>query len=306
MTKVESKKRREKGLGSIIDRGGKYEGTFVLHRENGSRLEKSFTRRTRNEIIDIQSQLRNLGLLEDNVKDVHIDRNTNKITLIRSGQNKSNIGLDKDILVKDYLMHYLFTYRKKGINGRVIEDTTFSSYMDRAKVIEKYIGNVKIRELTFEDIEELINKLSKYTASSTVVQIRQLIANMLYYAKKDGVINENVLANEKINIKEKKAKKEKKIIEPKDIQKFVNYCKEHKYYILIFILSSGCRASEIAGLTWDAVDIDKMTIKIEKEYARVKRYDEKDGKKIIKRTKEFKELKSKDSYRTIRNRRKVS
>lgn len=246
MVKGESKKRREKGLGSIIDRGGKYEGTYVLHRENGTKKEKSFTRGTKNEIIDIQSQLRNLGILASNVKDVHIDRFTNNITLIRSGQDKSSIGIDKDVMVNDYMTHYLYDIRRKGINGKVIEQTTFSSYIDKAKYIKEYIGDKKVREVTLEDVEDMINDLNKKIADSTLVQVRQLIVNMMLCAKKEGITSENVLEGEKLNIKEKKGKKEKKIIQKEDINTFVNYCKEHKYYILIFLLSTGTRASEAA------------------------------------------------------------
>lgn len=302
MTKVENKKRREKGLGSIIDRDGKYEGTFVLHRENGSRLEKSFTRRTRNEIIDIQSQLRNLGILENNVKDVHIDRNTNKITLIRNGQNKSSIGLDKDIIVNDYMTHYLYDIRKKGINGRVIEDTTFSSYIDRAKYIKDYIGNKKVREVALEDVEYMINDLNKKIADSTVIQVRQLIVNMMLYAKKEGITSENVLEGEKLNIKEKKGKKKKKIVQRKDIDTFVNYCKEHKYYILIFLISTGLRASEAAGVRWKNIDFENMTVETEFEYSRIRELKLVNGKEVIEKKKVWKDLKNTSSYRIIRNR----
>lgn len=133
---------------------------------------------------------------------------------------------------------------EKDFYGIVIEDTTLNTYYEKVDIINRHLGNRKVRELTFEDIEEFINTINEKVADSTVKQVRQHIVSMIYYAKKDGIIDENILQNEKLNIKEKKGKNKKKIIQTKEIPIFVNYCKEHKYNILVFLLGTGARASE--------------------------------------------------------------
>ena len=47
--------------------------------------------------------------------------------------------LNKDMLVKDYVQHFLFTHRRKGVRGKQVEDTTFSGYIDKCKYIEEYL-----------------------------------------------------------------------------------------------------------------------------------------------------------------------
>lgn len=289
----------KRGNGGVRVKNGKYEGTYVIHRENGTSFSKSFTRSTLTEINDIKAQLRVLGVVENNVKDVKIDRNTNNITLIYKGQTNSKTNLDKNILVKDYVYYYTFEHRKNGISGRKIEDTTFSSYVDKAKFIEEYLGDKKVIDLTFDDIEDFINELHKNTCDTTARQTRDYVTSMMAFAHKDGITTENVLQGNKITLKEHKGKNEKKIIQKEDIKTFVNYCKEHKYYDILFILNTGVRVSEMAGVTWDNIDFEKGTVKIEKTYVRTKKYVKKDGKIIKMKVKEFKDVKSKDSYRTI-------
>lgn len=241
------KNRREKrGRGGIRQKNGRFEGTFVIHRQNGTSFSKSFTRDTENEIEDIKARLRLLGLVDNDIETVKIDKYTNEITLINKGRTHNNTRLDKNIVVKDYVDYFLFEHRKNGIKGRKIEDTTFTSYVDKGKMIKKYIGDKKLTELTFEDLDNFINELHKNTCDTTARQTRDIVTSMMEFAYKDGITTENVLQNNKITLKENKGKKEKKIIKAEDIAVFVDYCKQHKYYDLLFDLNTGVRASELA------------------------------------------------------------
>jgi hypothetical protein len=239
-------KRQRRGEGGLRLKNGKWEGTMTIYKKNGESFIKSFTRNSINEINDIKAEIRVLGTVDDNVKDIRIDKRTNKVTLVLKGQSKNNIEISKDILVKDYVDYYIFEHRKKGLKGRKIEDTTLVAYTDKAKYIKQYIGDRKVKELTYEDIEQFINNLHKKTCDTTTKQTRDIITNMMEFAYKDGITTENVLQNNKITLKECKGKKEKKIIQKEDIKIFTDYCKEHKYYDLLFILDTGVRASEMA------------------------------------------------------------
>lgn len=289
----------KRGNGGIRVKNGKYEGTYVIHRENGTSFSKSFTRSTLTEINDIKAQLRVLGVVENNVKDVKIDKNTNNITLIYKGQIGSKTKLDRNMLVKDYVYYYTFEHRKNGVSGRKIEDTTFSSYIDKAKFIEEYLGDRRVIDLTFEDIEDFVSKIHEKTCDTTARQTRDYITSMMAFAYKDGITTENVLQYNKVTLKEHKGKKEKKIIQKGDIKTFVDYCKEYKHYDLLFMLYTGVRVSEMTGVTWNNIDFEKGIVQIEKTYVETKKYVKKDDKITKTRVKEFKDVKSKDSYRTI-------
>lgn len=237
------RKRRRRGEGGLrqLD-NGKYEGTFVIVNKNGKTREKSFTRDTIDEINIVKAKLRLLGVLENDVIDIKIDRHTNEIKLIKQGQSKSSGGVNNNMTVAEYVKVFLFEHRQRGERGRKIEDTTLNTYIDRCKLIEQYLGNKKVADLTFEDIENCINNIhSNTTCDTTAKQARDIMKSLMGYAKKDGIIEKNVLEENKINLKEHKGKKEKMIIERDDIETFVNYCKEHKHYDMILLLFTGIR-----------------------------------------------------------------
>lgn len=233
-------KRNANGEGGLRQdkRTGNWEGTYTLYRQDGTAIKKSFTRATRNEILDIKAKLRLMGILENNVATIEIDRHTDEIRLLLKGQNKNSIGLSKDITVAEYVDYYLETHRRNGLNGKKVEDTTFSSYVDKGKLIKKYIGNMKVKDLTFEELDNFINTLNREVSDTTAKQTRDIVTKMMFFAKKDGVVKENVLQDEKITIKERKGKTEKKIIQEEDIVKYIKCCMEYKYYDLIFLLNT--------------------------------------------------------------------
>mgnify|MGYP003281930165 FL=1 len=291
-------RKQRKGEGGVRKLyNGKIEGTYTLHRENGTTLKKSFTRKNYEEILDIKASLRNLGILANNVKDVKINKYTNEVTIERIGQSKNSSELNKDISFFEYCCYYLENYRKNGLKGRKVEATTFASYVDKIKLLNKYMGDIKLRLITLNDLEDCIEKINKNTCDTTARQARDMLESIMYYAHKDGVIEENILQDKKITLKESKGKKEKKVIKKKDLKAFFDCCMKHKYYILVMGLNTGLRASELAGITWDNINWEEKTVTVEKEYMRVYEYnsmlDVRESKKV------FKDLKTKNSYRTI-------
>ncbi len=284
-------------------KNGRIEGSYTIHRQNGTSFRKSFVRDTNNEILDIKAKIRNLGVVDNDVIGIDINRYTNEITLIRKGQSKNRRGLsnNKDITVAEYMDFYLEEHRRNGLNGRKVEDTTFGTYVDRGNLIKKYIGNEKMADLTFEDLDKAVNELNADNSDTTGRQCRDIITNMMYFAKKDGVIEENVLRDEKLTLKERKGKKEKKIIQEKDRGTFLQYCKKNKYNDLIFLLNTGTRIAEMAGVTWNNIDWEKKKVVIEKAYTRIKQKEYKNGKIVTVRSiKAFKDLKTTNSYRRLK------
>lgn len=294
----QGKYRQRRGTGTLRFKNGKWEGTYKVYRENGTYIEKSFTRRTQEEIDDIKAELRLLGIIENRVQDIDIDRNTNKITLIYNKETKTAIS--KDMTISDYMNIFLFEHRRYGMKGKVIEDGTFATYVDRCNIIERNIGNKRIRDLTLQDLKKFIKDIQEEgLAESTVKQTRDLLASLMKYAKKDGITTENILADERLTIQESKEKKEKKIVVKNDYEKYITYCKEHNYFDLIFLLFTGVREGELAGILWKDIDLEKGIVDINKEYGRIVKVELVNGKRKKTITKGFKELKSKKSYRKI-------
>lgn len=290
-----------------LDKGMRHTGSGTIecfgniYNKRGDSLRYSFTRETKDEILDIKAKLRLLGNVDNDVVKIKINKHTNEIELIRTGQATRNrvATLNKGMLVKDYVQYFLFTHRRKGVRGKQVEDTTFSGYIDKCKYIEEYLGDKKLAELILDDVEEFIGELHERTCDTTTRQTRDLLVSMLKFAKKDGVIEYNILQGEDVNLKESKGKTKKEIIKEEDIATFRKHCEEHKHYEMLMLLYTGMRASEMAGLTWKDLDMERCTIDINKEYMRIKKVELVNGKRVAKYVKDFKDLKSKSSYRVI-------
>lgn len=217
---------------------GKIETSCTVHRKNGTSIRVYFVRKTETELLDIKAKLRLLGLVDNDVVDVKVNEFTNEIMIIRRGQSRASIGLSKDVLVEEYVDFYLYEHRRNGINGKKIEDTTFSTYIERGNIIKRDLGKIRMVDLTYDDLDNFINVKNVNLVDTTRKQLRDMVTNMMHFANKDRVVEENILKDNKITIKEKKGKKEKKTIQEKDLKIFIDYCEEHGYYDLIFLLNT--------------------------------------------------------------------
>lgn len=244
--------RGEKGDGCIRKtKSGSYEGSYTIHKKDGTEIRKSFTRKNRIEVKDIIAHLKVLEPIDEDVIKVDINKTTNKILLIKKEELflGKKVQLDKNILVDDYVDYWLWFHRRKGETGKKIKNSTFNDYVDKANLIKRKIGQVKLKkdkiqkikvnELTFDFIADKLTELYEETAYSTTIQVRNHIFNMMKYAKKDGVIDENPLADETIKISSKGKKFKRKIVEEKDIDRAIKYCLKNNYMDVFVQIMTG-------------------------------------------------------------------
>ena len=290
--------RRARNTGGLRQKGNNiFEGRLRVRRKDGSFIEKSFTRNTKTECQEIINSLRMYEPLENNVVQIKIDRYTNAITLIKEGQDNN---INSNILFGEYLDYFVMTHRKKGMKNTQIKENTIRSYIDKLKLIKDKIGNRKMAELKFADIEKALQQIHNETCDGTAKKVKNLVQSAFKFALKDGVVSVNILADEDIHFREQKGKSEKKIIEKEDEDKVIKYCLENKRYEILMIFYTGIRNSECCGLTWNNIDFNNCTVSIEKEYMKVPVYEYVNGKLVKNGYKtDFTDLKSKSSYRKL-------
>ena len=291
--------RRARNTGGLRQKGANvWEGRLRVRRKDGSFIEKSFSRNTKTECQEVINILRGYEPLENNISQIKIDRYTNAITLIKEGQDNN---INSDMLFSDYLDYYIWNHRRLGVKKSVIKDTTLASYIDGARLIKEEIGEKRITDLKYEDIKGALERIHTRTCDSTVKKVKNLVYSAFKFAKKDKVINENVLAdNDEIHFKEVKGKKKRKIIRKEDEEIFIKYCLEHKEYMILFILFTGVRESEACGVVWNNINLIENTVTINQAYMRVDKYNYENGKIIrVGSKKEITDLKSKSSYRVL-------
>lgn len=308
------KTRQKRGTGGLVQKNGKFEGRYRIYRKNGTYIDKSFTRKTENEINDIKARLRLLGVLEDDIENVDIDKRTNEISLVKKTITISNkkVHITQNILLNDFIDYWLWNYRRKGEKGQMIKDSTFEDYVQKADYIKKRLGikilknkkkvPVKVADLTFETMETAMLELYNDTCYTTAVQTRNHLYNLMRYAKKDKIIEENPFEENKINFPDHGPKKERTIIKEQDIGKVIKYALKLWYIDVLTQLMTGGRVSEIRGLVWEDINEEENEISFSHNYCSVKQFALDKNNHIISkgRKRRYSSLKSSSSYRTIK------
>ncbi|MFR8233207.1 MAG: tyrosine-type recombinase/integrase [Clostridia bacterium] len=308
------KTRQKRGTGGLVQKNGKFEGRYRLYRKNGTYIDKSFTRKTENEINDIKARLRLIGTLEDDIENVEIDKRTNEISLVRKTMTISNkkVHITQNIALNDYVDFWLWNYRKKGEKGKMVKDSTFEDYVQKADYIKKRLGTrtlknkkqvpVRVVDLNFETMETAMLELYNDTCYTTALQVRNHLYNLMKYAKKDKIIEENPFEENRINFPDHEPKKERTIIKEQDIGKVIQYALKLWYIDVLTQLMTGARVSEIRGLIWEDINEEEKEISFSHNYSSVKQFVLDKNNHIISkgRKRRYSSLKSSSSYRTIK------
>ena len=127
-----------------------------------------------------------------------------------------------------------------------------------------------VDQITENDVETYLIKKRKIRARSTCVHIKNAISNSFKRALKSRVIKTNPCAG--ISIPKNSGKKGKVLREPyneQEIDQLLNVFKGSRFYTMVlFMCRTGCRTSEVAGLQWDDIDLDRRKARIHRGVVR--------------------------------------
>lgn len=191
----------------------------------------------------------------------------------RRGANLS----EETISLIDYYRQWIDLY-KSGRHAQVTE----VRYNTIDKVIVKYFGNTKLKEIRKSDYQRFINEYSrgdyneatgeyKERSKETVSKTNSYIRAAVQSAIDDQIIYSNFTNNVVLSGKKSKSG-DLKFLELSDLSKLkqavldeATFTSVSKYIILTGILT-GARFSEILALTWDDIDFESNTISISKSW----------------------------------------
>lgn len=268
------KKRRNKGEGTIRKKGNTYEGRVTV-KVHGKARQISICNRDKRILIKKMAEAISQS---DDYKYVSCDSMT----------------------LGEWMWEWLGTY-KVGY----VKKSTIKFYRDIIKNnIEPYIGNYRLKELTTWDIQKgLIAKLisgdvtrkKKAISPKYIREIYHALNMAIKAAIKVDLMKSNPL--EDVIIPKKKAAliNVLKIDEQRDFEEIMKNTKGCEPYL--FILKTGLRANEIAGLRWGDIDFNLKIIFIRHGLVLVDDYDE-DFEKIGS-SKEETDLKTPTSHRRV-------
>lgn len=248
--------RRANGEGSIRQRNdGRWEGRYTAGYDllSGKRIMKSVYGNTKKEcstkLITALSQ--NFG------------------AYYRYGNGFENQPL------QDWCRFWFETYSKPYLRP----NTALGYYYMIEKHIIPFIGKIKLSRLTSVQIQFMYNELKEKgrlhkngtrtyqpLSDSSVRHIHMILNNCLNQAMKERLIPFNPCINCRVP---KQRKRELSVLTEEEISTYLYAAKQLGVYPLFFLeFTSGLRRGELLALLWRDLDVDKRTIKINKQLYR--------------------------------------
>ena len=170
--------------------------------------------------------------------------------------------IEKNFEKKEKIKFLNFLEQSITNNKNSIEYTTYKSYRDQQKIIERFfsVKNLDLENVTVADILDFYNYLSnvRKNTKNTVIHYHALLRKTFTEAYIRKLIKENIM------LEIPRPKKEKYISEVfnlKEINIFLNHIKGHRFELeMNLALFYGFRRSELLGLRFSVIDFDNNTI----------------------------------------------
>ena len=184
-----------------------------------------------------------------------------KITKIKADMGIMDVVKADSYTVSKWIEFFMNTEAKPNLS-----ETSFQLYerLFRIHILPNF-GDYYLSELSTDLIQEIFTKQfqSGNLSRSTMNQVKTKFGLALKLAVKKGIIAKNPC--EGVVLHKMREAKSIEALSVENQKKLVEYCYKDQYnYLFIFLLGTGLRIGEALGLTWDYVNMEKRSIKIQK------------------------------------------
>jgi len=132
------------------------------------------------------------------------------------------------------------------------------------KVARAHLGQIKVQDITRADIERVIRSIRDRGLSHRSMEVAlNAIRQVLAYAITEGLISINVARSVKLPRKQHTDGKPIAVWEPAELLAFRETGDADEWAAGWRLTLCGLRRSEVLGLKWDAVDLDRGEIRVE-------------------------------------------
>lgn len=268
------KKRNTRGMGSIRQKNGGYEGRITIKVNGKSKQISLFNKDKR---ILVQEMIK------------------------AKQESNDNEYVEKDrITLEEWLKKWIRIHKRPFVKPR-----TLQGYIEKIKKnIIPYLGNYPMQSLDRLILQEYFSDLTtgneskgiKKYSPKTIKELKSILNMAFTDAEIDKIIKFNPIPT----IRTPKVQREKKkpIISPTEQQQLMQILlSEANGLCYIFIINTGVRPGENGGMKWKHYSYENANVKVRDNYGKVTYYDD-DFRKIESKYEE-KDLKTPSSYRNI-------
>lgn len=265
--------KKANGEGSIHRReNGTWRGLVTIgYNENGSLKRKSFSGKTKLEVLK-------------------------KIEEFRTLNNKGLIPSNDKITLSNWFYNWLFNYRIHDLKPSSFEryEGLYRNYIEYSS-----LGKIKLIDLRTIHIQEYYNNLitEENKTSSTIKTINKCLKSCLNQALKEGYISKNYCTLITLPKASQSIQKPINVFTLKEQETFMRECLEHKNgTIYILALGTGLRLGELLALKWIDINFKDKYISVNKSIKSTYSIDSNSNRKfeVIEQT-----PKTKNSIRTV-------
>lgn len=196
--------------------------------------------------------------------------------------------IDININLSDYINSFLDEKRRK------VADTTYAAYVNRAKHINTVLGDKRLRSITVNEVELLLDYLftEKHVQERYVKDIKVLFSEILDDAQYNGLIINNpardAVINKSLLSQEAKAKHDENFFTYDEAIHFLSIIENEPYYEMFYlILYFALRREEILGLRWSSIDLNRKKMFIEHTVTKGTKVNRLDQTKTISSRREY-------------------
>ena len=148
-----------------------------------------------------------------------------------------------------------------------LEQSTVKGYREHLTLhIKPFIGPVKLSKLTAPMVRDFRKQLRQAKRSQAMVgKIVVSLGSIVAYALDNGMVAQNVVRNARRSRRQGQEKRQRRNIEiptKAEIRGLIAKASGRWRALIITAIFTGLRASELRGLTWDAVDLDRKVLTV--------------------------------------------
>lgn len=179
---------------------------------------------------------------------------------------KADMGIMDIVNAKEYTVEKWIKYYFSTVAAPTLSESSYHLYERLFRIhIIPYFGNYNLSDLTTDLIQEIFTKnfQNENLSRSTMNTVKGRFSIALKLAVKKGILSRNPCDG--VTLHKLREAKSIEALSVEDQKKLVDYCYKNQYnYIFIFLLGTGLRIGEALGLTWDYIDMEKKTMKIQR------------------------------------------